>query len=222
MKLLVVGMSPLPLRFYQALKNKYEVAVRSLNHNSATQLATNRFGLLIIWSDKLSYLTVKKLLQHLFIRFPKLKVLILGDIFSSPERAELLMLGVKDCVAQSICPEELLAKIGMTVQIDQENSATNPFNFGKFSFNFLKNLACWQTIPIPLNKKETLLLRTLIQHPNTLLSKHFLYDLIWDSARVPSSNSLEVYVSSLRRKIEKPFGLKLIETVKGVGYRMKI
>ena len=134
----------------------------------------------------------------------------------------ILMTGVKDCVAGTISPEELMAKLTIIAHHDPTAIQSTLFTEGNFTFDFVQNVASYRGVVIPLNKKETLILSALLHRRNSILSKQMLYNLIWESAATPSSNSLEVYMSSLRRKIEKPFGLKLIESVKGVGYRIKI
>lgn len=221
MKILVVGMSPLPIELEEALASKCVVTTCTLRQNLLFQIATQQFDCVLIWSEKISYLILKKIVKHLLGRFPSLKILVCGCAYSSPERAMILMEGVKDCVASSIGAAELIAKVTIIAQSDQAVDHKAVFTAGDFSFNFIQNLASYRGVVIPLNRKESLMLNTLLRHRNNILSKQMLYDLIWDSASTPTSNSLEVYVSSLRRKIEKPFGLKLIETVKGVGYRVR-
>src|SRR3989304_3809520 len=98
MKILVVGMSPMPKELYQVLADVHDVAVHPLKHNLLFHLATAHYDCILIWSEKISYLMLKKVLQHLYGRFPSLKILVFGCAFSSPQRAAILLTGVKDCV----------------------------------------------------------------------------------------------------------------------------
>lgn len=75
--------------------------------------------------------------------------------------------------------------------------------------------------PIILTAKEFSLLETLMRHRDEVLSKAFLIEHVWDFAFDSDSNVIEVYISSLRRKIDKPFGRASLETVRGAGYRIR-
>ncbi|MGH2726494.1 MAG: response regulator [Actinomycetota bacterium] len=75
--------------------------------------------------------------------------------------------------------------------------------------------------PIALTAKEFSLLETLMRHDGEVLSKAFLIEHVWDFAFDADSNVVEVYISALRRKIDKPFGRRSLETVRGAGYRVR-
>jgi two-component system, OmpR family, response regulator len=74
---------------------------------------------------------------------------------------------------------------------------------------------------IELSQKEFSLLETLMRRPGESLSRDQLIEHSWDSHYERHSNVIEVYIRYLREKIDRPFGLKSIETVRGVGYRMR-
>jgi DNA-binding response OmpR family regulator len=73
--------------------------------------------------------------------------------------------------------------------------------------------------PLDLTPREFALLRYLMTHPSTVLSKQELLDHIWGDSDAADYNLVEVFVSSLRRKIGDG---SLIETVRGVGYRLRV
>ncbi|MGH2965964.1 MAG: response regulator transcription factor [Solirubrobacterales bacterium] len=74
---------------------------------------------------------------------------------------------------------------------------------------------------IRLSHKEFVLLETFMRHPGEVLSKFELLERAWDYDYENRSNVVEVYVRYLREKIDRPFGVKSIETVRGAGYRLK-
>jgi DNA-binding response OmpR family regulator len=217
MKVLVVGMTPLPWKYYQALQSKHALQVSSVQKPFFKKIAKQGFDTTIIWSDKLSPLYTKKLCTHLHREFPALKTLVLGNHFSSLQRAELLLAGARDCMPDSVCTKELLARVRNAHAAAGQHLQPPVFSRANFQFRFKEKLATFDQTIIPLNKKETLLLNALLQKPDHVLSPQTLYSAVWDS-KPPSSNSLEVYICALRRKIEKPFGLKLLTTFKGRGY----
>lgn len=221
MKVLVVGLLPLPFTIYRILKSKYLVDVISLKKDFIASLSSHQYELILIWSEGLPLLFAKNIVRHALVRFPSLKILIFSASYSSAQRAELLLAGAKDCLAAGVSSAELLAKITLLAGKTQVNQFPPAFIRGEFAFDFTQNIASYRGVAIPLNKKEALVLSAVLKRSSTIISKQALYDSIWDSNTQPASNSLEVYVSSLRRKIEKPFGLKLLENVKSVGYRVK-
>ena len=73
---------------------------------------------------------------------------------------------------------------------------------------------------IELSAKEFLLLATLMRHPGRVMSRQQLIDHAWDSEYEARSNVVDVYVGYLREKVDRPYGRRNIETVRGVGYRL--
>ena len=76
-------------------------------------------------------------------------------------------------------------------------------------------------VEISLSAKEFALLETLMRRPGQVLSRLQLLEHAWDGAYENRSNVVDVYVRYLREKIDRPFGADSIETVRGVGYRMR-
>ncbi|MGW5115259.1 response regulator transcription factor [Streptomyces noursei] len=73
---------------------------------------------------------------------------------------------------------------------------------------------------VALTTREFAVLRCLIQSPSTVVAKTEILDEVWDMAYDGGTAIVEVYVSTLRRKIDAPFGRHSIETVRGAGYRL--
>nr|WP_042186420.1 response regulator transcription factor [Kibdelosporangium sp. MJ126-NF4] len=73
---------------------------------------------------------------------------------------------------------------------------------------------------ISLTAREFAILECLARRPNLVLSKDEILQHVWDAHYEGDVNVVEVHVSALRRKIDQPFGLRTIETVRGMGYRL--
>jgi two-component system, OmpR family, response regulator len=73
---------------------------------------------------------------------------------------------------------------------------------------------------IALSPKEYALLLELMRHPGQPLSRGHLIEHVWDFAFDAGSNVVDVYIGYLRDKLDRPFGVRSIETVRGVGYRI--
>ena len=74
---------------------------------------------------------------------------------------------------------------------------------------------------IPLRGKELQLLEVFMRHPGEVLSRYQLLEGAWDMGYEHKSNVIDVYVRYLREKVDRPFGVETIETVRGAGYRLK-
>jgi len=75
--------------------------------------------------------------------------------------------------------------------------------------------------PVSLTAKEFALLEYLMQHAGEALTRTRILEHVWDFAYEGDSNVVDVYVRYLRDKVDRPFGRRSIETVRGVGYRLR-
>ena len=76
-------------------------------------------------------------------------------------------------------------------------------------------------VDIALSAKELALLETFMRRPGEVLDRFMLLEHAWDYAYENRSNVVDVYVRYLREKIDRPFAVESIETVRGAGYRMR-
>jgi len=75
--------------------------------------------------------------------------------------------------------------------------------------------------PINMAAKEFAVLEYFRRHPGEVISRARFLEHVWDFARDGDSNIVDVYVRFLRDKIDRPFGVRSIETVRGAGYRLR-
>jgi two-component system OmpR family response regulator len=76
-------------------------------------------------------------------------------------------------------------------------------------------------LAIELSAKEFALLEALMRRPGDVLTRLELIECAWDLAYEVRSNVIDVYMRRLRRKLDEPFGTSSLETVRGVGYRLR-
>ena len=74
---------------------------------------------------------------------------------------------------------------------------------------------------LSLTSREFSLLETLMRHPGEVVGRFDLLEHVWDQSYENRSNVIEVYIGYLRDKIDRPFGLASLETVRGAGYRLR-
>jgi two-component system OmpR family response regulator len=75
-------------------------------------------------------------------------------------------------------------------------------------------------VPITLTAREYGLLLFLMRHAGDVVSKTQILDNVWDSAYSGGDNVVEVYIGYLRKKLDVPFGVQTLHTVRGLGYRL--
>jgi two-component system, OmpR family, response regulator len=76
-------------------------------------------------------------------------------------------------------------------------------------------------VEIPMSTKELQLLEVFMRRPGHVLSRYDLIEGAWEMDYENRSNVVDVYVRYLREKIDRPFGVETIETVRGAGYRLR-
>jgi two-component system OmpR family response regulator len=74
---------------------------------------------------------------------------------------------------------------------------------------------------IGLSAREFALFEAFMRHPGEVLSRFQLLERAWDFEYENRSNVIDVYVRYLREKVDRPFGVRSLETVRGVGYRLR-
>jgi two-component system OmpR family response regulator len=72
-----------------------------------------------------------------------------------------------------------------------------------------------------VSSKEYALLETFMRHPGQIFDRYQLLEHGWGYDYEPRSNIVEVYVRYVREKVDRPFGVRSIETVRGLGYRLR-
>ncbi|OBI02636.1 DNA-binding response regulator [Mycobacterium sp. E2462] len=93
---------------------------------------------------------------------------------------------------------------------------------GTLSLDPARHAVRRDSTPITLTPREYQLLEFLMRHKDTVVTKADILRNVWDANHQGPDNVVEVYVGYLRRKIDVPFGTDTIETIRGVGYRLRV
>ena len=149
-------------------------------------------------------------------------ILMLTARAAVSERVEGLDAGADDYVVKPFALDELLARI----RAFERRSPTTGQGRGKLRFDDLELDRDAMTArrgqrEIPLSRTEYQLLELLLANPRRVLSRDVIFEKVWGYDFGPDSNSLDVYIGYLRRKLEQQGERRLIQTVRGVGYVMK-
>jgi two-component system OmpR family response regulator len=147
-------------------------------------------------------------------------VLMLTARDSVDDRVAGLDSGADDYMVKPFAFAELLARLrALARRGDPERPAV--LTVGDLRLDPATREVARGVIPIALSAKEFGLLETFMRRPGEVLSRLHLLEHAWDFAYDNRSNVVDVYMRRLRRKIDEPFGRDTLETVRGVGYRLR-
>jgi two-component system OmpR family response regulator len=137
-----------------------------------------------------------------------------------PDRVRGLDLGADDYLTKPFAFAELVARVRAAVR---RGAAPRPpvLNVGGLRLDPATQQAWRDMTALKLTSKEFALLECFMRHPGEPLTRGVLIERTWDFAYASDTNLVDVHVCNLRNKIDRPFGTSSLETVRGVGYRLR-
>jgi two-component system, OmpR family, response regulator MprA len=149
----------------------------------------------------------------------QLPVLMLTARDAVRDRVVGLEAGADDYLVKPFANEELVARVRALLR--RASSGTERVSFGDLELDLLTRDARRGTRTIELSATEFELLEFFLRHPRQVLSRGLIYERVWGYDGSLSSNSLDVFVGHLRRKLEAGGERRLIQTVRGVGFTLR-
>lgn len=143
-------------------------------------------------------------------------IIILSAKDSIDDKIVGLNEGANDYIAKPFSFAELLARI--RVQLRQNSTSSVNLTIADLSMNLLTKQVTRNDQSIKLTAKEFALLEYMIRHKGQVLSESMITDAMNDMNESSMSNVVNVYIYRLRNKIDKDFDLKLIKTIRGMGF----
>ena len=147
-------------------------------------------------------------------------VLMLTARDAIPDRIAGLDAGADDYLTKPFSYAELLARMRALVRRGAPERPTELW-VGGLRLDPARRQASREGTEIELSSKEFALLETLMRNPGLVMSRFDLLEHAWDYEYENRSNVVDSYIRFLRAKIDKPFGVTSIETVRGAGYRLR-
>jgi DNA-binding response OmpR family regulator len=135
------------------------------------------------------------------------------------ERVSGLDAGADDYLVKPFALDELLARMRAVGR--RHSSSKSTISIGSFVIDRPARLVRWGTSRIDLSSREYAILEFLAQHPGEVISRTRIYDHVWNEQMEPMSNTIDVHIKEIRRKLAAAGAPDPIETVRGAGYRLK-
>ncbi|MDH3193244.1 MAG: response regulator transcription factor [Acidimicrobiia bacterium] len=139
------------------------------------------------------------------------------------DRVAGLDAGADDYLPKPYALEELLARLrALLRRTDHVDGDTDELSYDDLTMNLSTRVVKRGERVLDLTKTEFDLLELLLSNAEIVLTRDVIYDRIWGYDFETSSNSLDVYIGYLRRKTEEDNSARLIHTVRGVGYALRL
>lgn len=133
-----------------------------------------------------------------------------------------LDLGANDYVTKPFQIEELLARVRVHLRNSKpQKIQTEKLAVGELSVAVETRQVLRDTVEIELTPREFDLLVYLMKNKNIVLTREQIMEQVWGYDYFGDTNVVDVYIRYLRQKVDKPFDIPYIQTVRGVGYTMK-
>jgi two-component system OmpR family response regulator len=145
-------------------------------------------------------------------------VLILSAKRSVDDRVQGLQAGGDDYLTKPFAFAELLARVQALVRRATRSPEPTTVTVGDLSLDLLSRKVTRAGTSLELRPREFALLEYLMRNAGKVISKTMILSHVWDYNFDPQTNIVDVLVSRLRDKIDRPFEKKMLQTVRGVGY----
>jgi two-component system, OmpR family, response regulator len=183
-----------------------------------------RYDGFLVDSDSLIFVNAVTLVQQLRHEHSDASIFVISRNLDLTRRLSLFEAGVDDCVCEPFFASELAVRFGLSIRLRQAASppvssdTINLLHHGDLELDLVRRRAARRGKPIDLRPKEFLVLEYLVRNVNRPVTRTMILEHVWNSSFEGPSNIVDVHVSALRRKVDRGFQQKLIQTNRCIGY----
>ncbi len=190
----------------------------ALNGNEATTLFAQNSYALIILDINLPFKNGIQVCKEIREKNKKIPILMLTAIGQVQDKVIAFDAGADDYIVKPFHFDELFARIKVLVKRTIVAPEESNIKIEDLEINFRNKTVTRAGIDIKLTAKEFTLLVLLAKNRGKVISKQEILEKVWELSFDTGTNTIEVYISFLRNKVDKPFEQKLIKTKPGFGY----
>jgi two-component system OmpR family response regulator len=148
-------------------------------------------------------------------------VLLLSARATVDDRVKGLQSGADDYLTKPFAFSELLARVQALIRRATHTAEPTKLSFADLTMDLVARSVVRGGQAIELQSREFALLELLLRHAGRPVTKTMILEHVWDYSFDPQTNVVDVLVHRLRTKVDKDFPVKLIHTLRGVGYALK-
>ena len=201
-------------------KNGYET-INVFDGNTASAVMRKKEFDIMLMDLMLPFISGEQLMQE-FRTYSDKPVIVISAKSMMETRLEMLRTGADDFILKPFDLNEVLVRIQVVMRrVRAVSDEVSVISCGSLEFNVTENAVYCGGKTIALTSKEMQLLKLFLSHPKKVFTKANLYETVWNDTYYYEDNTINVHVSNLRSKLKKASGEDFIETVWGVGYRLK-
>ncbi|MBQ8904648.1 MAG: response regulator transcription factor [Oscillospiraceae bacterium] len=201
-------------------KNGYET-ITAFEGNTASALLSKQEFDIVLMDLMLPYISGEQLIKE-FRTYSDKPVIVISAKSMMETRLEMLRTGADDFILKPFDLNEVLVRIEVVMRrAGAVTKDEDVLSCGKLTYNVSENTVSCDGNPVSLTSKEMQLLKLFLSYPKKVFTKANLYEAVWNDTYYYEDNTINVHVSNLRSKLKKASGEDCIETVWGVGYRLK-
>jgi len=197
----------------------YQVEVLRDGEQALAAAMEAEYGLVIL-DLNLPKVDGVEVLRHLRVKKPSLPVLVLTQRTKVEDRVHCLDTGADDYLGKPFSFSELSARIRALVRRSHLPSES-VLAVGDLKLDRVQRVVERAGLKIELTAKEFSLLEYLMRHAGRNVTRSMIIEHVWNLTFDTTTNVVDVYINYLRRKIDDGHAIKLIQTVRGVGYALR-
>lgn len=202
------------------IQNGYDASTAFDGNTAEKKLNEGDFDIALM-DLMLPFISGEQLLKN-FRACSQKPVIVISAKSMLETRLDVLRSGADDFIIKPFDLNEVLVRIETVLRRSGITTEKNTkLSFGGIVYNIAENTVTYNDTPLLLTSKELQLLRLFLEHPKKVYSKANLYEAVWNDVYYYEDNTINVHVSNLRKKLKKATGHDYIETVWGIGYRLK-
>ncbi|MGN6551627.1 MAG: winged helix-turn-helix domain-containing protein [Pararhizobium sp.] len=167
---------------------------------------------------KLDGLSMIKALRTANVKTPALFLTSIGGI---DDRVEGLEAGGDDYLVKPFAFSELLARANALARRPPTISEQTTLEVADLRMDLMRRQVSRAGVEIDLQPREFTLLEVLMRNAGRIVTRTMLLERVWDFHFDPKTSVVETHISRLRSKIDKPFGVSLLHTIRSTGYSLR-
>lgn len=148
-------------------------------------------------------------------------ILVLTARNETEHKVELLLAGADDYMVKPFSFDELLARIQAILRRPSE-TLPSVLKGGDLELDPVAHTLKRDGEEIPLTLKEFRIIEYFLRHPNQVVNREDLLTHLWDFNYEAFSNVVDVHIKNLRQKLDQKDAPSIVETIRGIGYRLRI